>query len=165
MLPLADVAAASAEVGSTSSRLAKIARLAEVLRAAAPDEVATVVAWLSGELPQRQIGVGWASLRSLPEPADAPSLTVAGVDATLTEIKAVSGAGSQGRRAALLADLFGAATDAEQIFLRRLLGGELRQGALIGDMADAVARAANVPAVDVRRAAMLGGDLPRVAAD
>ncbi|MDT4917645.1 MAG: ligase 1 [Pseudonocardiales bacterium] len=165
MLPLADVAAASAEVGSTSSRLAKIARLAEVLRAAAPDEVATVVAWLSGELPQRQIGVGWASLRSLPEPSDAPSLTVAGVDATLTEIKAVSGAGSQGRRAALLADLFGAATDAEQIFLRRLLGGELRQGALIGVMADAVARAANVPAVDVRRAAMLGGDLPRVAAD
>jgi DNA ligase-1 len=165
VLLLADVAAASAEVGSTSSRLAKIARLADVLRASGSDEVAVVVSWLSGELPQRQIGVGWASLRTLPDPSDEPRLTVGGVDATFTEIKAVSGAGSQVRRAALLAELFGAATDIEQTFLRRLLGGELRQGALIGVMADAVARAADVPAADVRRAAMLCGDLPRVAAD
>jgi DNA ligase-1 len=43
-------------------------------------------------------------------------------------------------------------------------GGELRQGALTGVMAEAVARAADVPAADVRRAAMLGGDLARVAA-
>jgi DNA ligase 1 len=165
VLPLADVAAASAEVGSTSSRLAKIARLAEVLCAAGPDEVAIVVAWLSGELPQRQIGVGWASLRTLPPPAATPTLTVSGVHATLSEIKGVSGAGSQARRTALLAELFGMATEPEQTFLRRLLGGELRQGALIGVMADAVARAADVPAAEVRRAAMLGGDLPRVAAD
>jgi DNA ligase-1 len=165
VLPLADVAAASAEVGSTSSRLAKIARLAEVLRAAGPDDVAIVVSWLSGELPQRQIGVGWAALRTLPPAADRPSLTVGGVDATFTDIKGVSGAGSQNRRAALLADLFAAATEQEQTFLRRLLGGELRQGALLGVMADAVARAADVPAPDVRRAAMLGGDLAQVAAD
>jgi len=165
VLPLADVAAASAEVGSTSSRLAEIARLAELLRAAGPDEIAIVVSWLSGELPQRQIGVGWASLRTLPSPAEASALTVSGVDTTLSEIKSVSGAGSQARRAGLLGDLFGAATEPEQTFLRRLLGGELRQGALIGVMADAVARAADVPAADVRRAAMLGGDLPSVAAD
>ena len=67
---IADVAATSAEVGATSSRLAKIARLAKVLAEAGPDEVAVVVSWLSGELPQRQIGVGWAGLRNLPPPAD-----------------------------------------------------------------------------------------------
>jgi len=161
---LAEVAAASADVGATSSRLAKIARLAELLAAAGPDEVAVVVSWLSGELPQRQIGVGWASLRSLPDAADEPSLTVTGVDETFTAIGAVAGKGSQARRAALLAELFGAATPVEQTFLRRLLGGELRQGALIGVMADAVAKAAGVPAGDVRRAAMLAGDLPAVAA-
>ncbi len=122
------------------------------------------VSWLSGELPQRQIGVGWASLRTLPPPADAPSLTVAAVDATFTEIGAVSGKGSQARRADLLGRLFAAATETEQTFLRRLLGGELRQGALGGVMADAVARAAGIPAAAVRRAAMLGGDLPAVAA-
>jgi DNA ligase 1 len=165
VLSLAAVATTSAEVGSTSSRLAKIARLAELLRAAGPDEVAIVVSWLSGELPQRQIGVGWASLRAMPAASPAATLTVSGVDATFTEIKGVAGPGSQARRAALLADLFGAATADEQAFLRRLLGGELRQGALVGVMADAVARAADVPAADVRRAAMLGGDLPAVAAD
>jgi DNA ligase-1 len=160
---LADVAAASAEVGATSSRLAKIARLADVLAAAGPGEVAIIVSWLSGELPQRQIGVGWASLRSPPAPAAVPSLDVGAVDAAFTEIGNTSGAGSQARRADLLRGLFGAATGTEQTFLRALLSGGLRQGALIGVMADAVAKAAGLPASDVRRAAMLGGALPAVA--
>ena len=42
--------------------------------------------------------------------------------------------------------------------------GEIRQGALEGVMVDAVARAAEVPATEVRRAAMLAGDLGAVAA-
>jgi DNA ligase-1 len=161
---LADVAAASADVGATSSRLAKTARIADVLGVADAPEVPLVVSWLAGELPQRQIGVGWASLRSLAEPATAPSLTVPLVDAAFTEIKSTSGKGSQARRAALLTELFGAATSGEQTFLRRLLGGELRQGALLGVMADAVGKAFGIPAADVRRAAMLGGALPAVAA-
>ena len=143
-------------------------RLAELLRLAGADGdarlVTIVVSWLSGELPQRQIGVGWAALRSLPDPAAEPRLHVREVDATLTDIGAVSGKGSQARRAELLAGLFAAATDVEQLFLRRLLTGELRQGALIGVMADAVGRASDVPAAAVRRAAMLGGALPAVAA-
>ncbi|CAA0126801.1 DNA ligase B [Mycolicibacterium vanbaalenii] len=165
---LVDVARASADVGASSARLAKVARLAELLRLAGADDdarlVTVVVSWLSGELPQRQIGVGWAALRSLPGPAAEPSLRVREVDARLSEIGAVSGKGSQARRAELLADLFAAATDVEQLFLRRLLAGELRQGALIGVMADAVGRAAEVPVAAVRRAAMLGGALPAVAA-
>jgi DNA ligase 1 len=165
---LVEVATASAEVGAASARLAKIARIAELLTRAGeqadPRLVAVVVSWLSGELPQRQIGVGWAALRSLPPAAAAPSLTVAAVDAALTEIGAVAGKGSQTRRAELVTGLFAAATEAEQTFLRRLLGGELRQGALAGVMADAVAKAGGVPAAVVRRAAMLGGDLPAVAA-
>jgi DNA ligase-1 len=161
---LADVAATSADVGATSSRLAKTARIAELLRAAPADEIATVVSWLAGELPQRRIGVGWAALRSLPAPASQPRLTVAEVDAALSRMKAISGTGSQARRSAELAALFGAATADEQLFLRRLLGGELRQGALLGVMSDAVASAAGIPATEVRRAAMLGGALPDVAA-
>jgi DNA ligase 1 len=165
---LIDVAAASAEVGARSSRLAKIGRIAELLAAASSNgdahQVMVVVSWLSGDLPQRQIGVGWAALRSLPPPADAPALTVAGVDAAFSAIGAVAGQGSHRKRAGLLADLLGAATPVEQTFLRRLLGGELRQGALAGVMADAVAKAAGLPAADIRRAAMLGGELPAVAA-
>lgn len=163
---LIDVATTSAEVGGTSSRLAKVARIADLLRRAAqePGVVTTVVSWLSGELRQRQIGVGWASLRSRPPPASVPALTVTAVDAAFSEIGAVSGKGSQARRADLLAALFAAATELEQTFLTRLLGGELRQGALGGIMADAVAKAGAIPAATVQRAAMLGGDLPAVAA-
>ena len=163
---LLDVAATSVEVGGTSSRLTKVAHIAELLRRAAaePDVVAIIVSWLSGELRQRQIGVGWASLRSRPPPASDPVLTVIGVDATFSKIGAVSGKGAQARRAELVAGLFAAATETEQAFLLRLLGGELRQGALAGIMADAVAKAAGIPAPAVQRAAMLGGDLPAVAA-
>jgi len=164
---LIDVATASAEVGGSASRLAKIARIAELLSAAKSDPrlIAIVVSWLSGELPQRQIGVGWAALRSLPPAAAHPSLTVAAVDATFSTIGSVFGKGSQARRAELVAGLFATATTTEQTFLRRLLTGELRQGALAGVMADAVAAAAQIPAAAVRRAAMLGGDLAAVAAE
>jgi len=161
---LVDLATASEDVGATSSRLKKAARIADVLRVASPEDVPIVVSWLSGELPQRQIGVGWAALRSLPSAADSPSLTVASVDRTFSAIGATAGAGSQARRTALLRELFEAATPVEQTFLRRLLGGELRQGALLGVMSEAVASAASVPAAEVRRAAMLRGDLPAVAA-
>ncbi len=124
-----------------------------------------MVSWLSGELPQRQIGVGWAALRSLPPPADEPTLTVLQRRRRVHRDRRRS-PGRDRRRGApnSSADLFAAATEPEQTFLRRLLGGELRQGALVGVMADAVAKAADVAAPAVRRAAMLGGDLPAVAA-
>ncbi|MEO7428849.1 MAG: RNA ligase family protein, partial [Acidimicrobiales bacterium] len=51
----------------------------------------------------------------------------------------------------------------EADFIRRLLTGELRQGALAGLMTDAVAKAAGVPLAAMRRAAMLSGDLGRSA--
>ena len=164
MTRLADLATTSDAVGATTKRLAKRAALADLLRRVDPGDVATVVAWLSGDLRQRQIGVGWASLRFVPAPAPDPSLTVAGVDDAFDQIKATTGTGSQARRADRLTALFGAATDREQAFLRALLGGELRQGALAGVMTDAVAAAAELPLADVRRAVMLRGDLAAVAA-
>ncbi|TDD36209.1 ATP-dependent DNA ligase [Actinomadura sp. KC06] len=160
---IADITRTSAAVASTSGRKAKVAALAECLRAAEPGEAAIVVFYLSGELPQRQIGVGYASLRDVPPPAAEPSLTVPEVDAAFTEIGAVSGAGSVARRRELVAALLGRATRAEQDFLIRLLAGELRQGALDGVMAEAIAAAAEVPSAEVRRAFMLRGSLGPVA--
>ncbi|NUP50567.1 MAG: ATP-dependent DNA ligase, partial [Catenulispora sp.] len=158
---LSDLADTSTAVTEASARTAKIALLADLLRAAGPDEVPIAVHYLSGELPQRQIGVGWATLRELPAPAADPlsGLELAEVDRILAEVGTTVGTGSQARRRALLAGLFARATAGEQAFLRGLLTGELRQGALDGVMADAVAKAAQVPAAEVRRAAMLGGDL------
>jgi len=161
---LRDLADASAAVAATAARLGKVALLADVLGRADPDEAAAAVAFLSGELRQRQIGVGWATLREVPPPAQTPTLRVGAVDATFEEVGRQAGAGSQAARRALLAGLFARATAPEQRFLRQLLIGELRQGALEGVMVDAVARAAGVPGKDVRRAVMLRGDLGVVAA-
>jgi len=140
------VAAASDDVAAAPARTAKVARLAALLRELSPAEAAVAVSWLSGALTQRQIGVGWTSLRGeLPSPAVGATLTIEAVEDTFARIGAVAGAGSQRERRQLLDGLFAAATDREQAFLRRLLGGELRQGALLGVMADAVARAAEMP--------------------
>lgn len=163
MVLLAELATVSQAVSATSARLAKVAALADGLRAASADEAPVVVAYLSGELPQRQIGVGWAALRSVPAPASDSSLTVLAVDEAFSRIKAVAGKGSAAERKRLVAELFAAATQQEQYFLVRLLSGELRQGALDGVMTDAVAKAAEVPAAEVRRAVMLSGSLAATA--
>jgi ATP-dependent DNA ligase I len=164
---LAELALTSEAVAATSRRSVKIGKIADLLRGASPAEVPVVVAFLSGELLQRQIGVGYAALSDLlagPAPGlTVPTLTVAETDAVFTEVGAVTGAGTQAGRRRLLADLFGRATTAERGFLTRLLSGELHQGALEGVMIEAVARAAGVPADEVRRAHLLGGSLPAVA--
>jgi ATP-dependent DNA ligase I len=160
---LAEIARTSRAVAGAPARRDKIELLARCLRGAGPAHAAVAVSYLSGELPQRQIGVGYAALREVPPPADTAALTVAEVDAAFTEIAGLTGKGSVAGRRALLADLLGLATQAEQDFVIRLLAGELRQGALDGVMADAVAAAASVPAAEVRRAAMLRGALAPVA--
>src|ERR1700759_3817583 len=157
------MAEASEAVAATSSRLAKIEVLAKALHDAGPAEVTIAVAYLSGELPQRQIGVGWATLRQAAPPADVPTLTLTDVDAAFTAIGAAAGKGSVATRKQLVDDLLGGATAPEQSFLFRLLSGELHQGALAGVMTEAIARAAEVPSAEVRRALMLSGSMTTVA--
>ncbi len=162
---LAEVVATSAAVVATRSRKEKSAALAALLRAAEPQEVEAAASWLAGEPRQGRIGAGWRTLSTLAtDPAEAPSLTVTGVDGALTELAGTSGSGSTRRRKELLDELFHAAVAQEQAFLVRLLTGELRQGALEGVMLDAIAGAAAVPAASVRRAFMLSGRLPATAA-
>jgi DNA ligase-1 len=158
-----ELAATSAAVSATSGRKAKIDLLADALRRMGPEELAAGSAFLAGELRQRQTGVGWASLRDLPPSAERPTLTVTAVDDAAAALAGVSGPGSQARRRDLLGALFAAATVDEQRLLVGLFSGELRQGAQAGLLADAIARAAEVPAVAVRRALLLCGDLKQVA--
>lgn len=162
---LEGLVASSEAVTSTRSRSAKVARLADALKGLEPDEVALAVTYLSGDLPQGRIGVGYAAVFGTDAPASVtPALTLRELDARLGEIAALRGDGAGRRRTEALGALFGRATEREQAFLKRLLVGELRQGALEGVMADAVAMAFGVPAERVRRAAMLSGNLARVAA-
>jgi DNA ligase-1 len=174
---LNEIARVSVQVASVPGRRAKIDQIAGLLRRAAGDEVPLAVAFLSGELRQRQIGVGYAALGDLlgtrgapagdvteaSRPAAEPTLTITEADEVFAAIGAVSGAGAQAERRRLLAGLLARATEGERSFLVQLLAGELHQGALEGVMTEAVAQAAGVPAPEVRRALMLGGSLPAVA--
>ena len=161
---LRELVEASAAVRATSARGGKVAALADLLRRLEPSETPAAVAWLSGVLTQRQIGVGWAALRDAPAPAAEPSLTVAEVEDTFTRVGAMSGSGSQTARRDAVRELLARATEDEQRFLTALLLGDLGQGALAGVMTDAVAKAAELPRADVQRAVMLRGDLGAVAA-
>ena len=162
---LIDLVRASLDLAATSSRLAKIGRLAALLETASPEDAPLVVAYLSGDLGRGSIGVGWASLRAAdPPPAAEPSLAVEEVDAAFAAIEAASGPGSRTAVLATLTDLMARATADEQDFLRRLLSGDLRQGSQEGVMVEALARAAEVPATRVRRALMMRGELGPVAA-
>jgi DNA ligase 1 len=176
---LSELVEASGDVAATSARGAKIGRIAALLSHVPPAEVPAAVAFLSGDLLQGQIGVGYAALSEILRTADvvrggdcdgdttpglSRGLTLTETDAAFETIGAVTGPGSQAERRRLLAALFARATQREQEFLIRLLAGDLRQGALEGIMTEAVARAAGVAADEVRRAHQLGGSLPEVAA-
>ena len=178
---LRELVETSAKVAGSPGRKAKVGAIAELLAKVPPDEVPIAVAFLSGELTQRQIGVGYAALTDLTpqartgpgdEPGSAsagpgasttPTLTLADTDATFEAIGAMLGPGSQAQRRAKLATLIGQATETERNFLFRLIAGDLGQGALEGVMTEAVAVAAGVPAQEVRRANQLRGSLPQVA--
>ena len=175
---LDSVVRTSAAVAATPGRLAKIDQIAGLLQDVPAEEIAVAVSFLSGDLTQRQIGVGYAALADLlgsygpreqaapglAPPPESPQLTLAETDRALGQIGVLAGQGSQAQRRRLLAGLLNRATEAEREFLVRLLGGDLRQGALDGVMADAIARAAGVPAVEVRRTHQLSGSLPAAAA-
>src|ERR671918_3037504 len=164
MTLLAELVAASEDVASTSSRSRKIAILAELLRRLDPREVPIAVGLLSGVPRQGRVGVGYATVASLElAPAAEPSLTVHDLDRAIADIQTARGPGSGAVRKRKLGELNARATEMEAGFVRRLLTGELRQGALAGLMVDAVARAAGVSGDSARRALMLSGDLTRTA--
>ncbi|CAN5754132.1 ATP-dependent DNA ligase [soil metagenome] len=162
---LADLMGVSAAVSSTRARSKKTELLAALLARLSPLEANAAVSFLSGHPLQSPLGVGYAAVGAVEvQPALSPSLQVLDVDRILEEISGAAGPGSNAVKNELLDDLFSRATTEEQQFLRGLLLRNLRQGALEGVMADAVALALGVAPARVRRAAMVRGDLIAVAA-
>lgn len=159
-----ELATASRVVASTTKRSEKIAILAAVFRRAEPVEIAPLVAFATGVALQGRIGVGWATIADVrPDVAAAPSLTVLDVHRAVDELAGIGGGGSVARRRQIVHDLLAVATEPEQQLIRSILGGELRQGALDGVMAAAIAQAAGVSVVEVQRGAMLAGSLATAA--
>jgi len=162
---LAGLVRVSDQVAVTPSRLAKIRALADFLRPLAREEIEIALPYLSGDIRQGKLAVGYAALQAARAAAvAAPSLTLRDVDLAFSALKQVKGKGAAERRSALLRELFARTTAVEQDFLVRLIVGELRQGALEGIMVEAVAAAAAVPAAEVRRAVAYAGAIAPVAA-
>jgi DNA ligase 1 len=155
----------SSAVRSASARLAKIDTLATLLRRVVPAEIDIAIGFLSGEPRQGRTGIGGSAIREARplSSAAAPVLHLGEVDEVFDRIAATTGRGSAVERVRLLRGLLDRATADEQEFLIRLLFGELRQGALEAVLAEAVARAANVPSETIRRASMFAGGLAPVA--
>ena len=165
MVLLSELVRVSNQVAGTPSRLAKIRELADFLRRLAPEEVEVAIPYLSGEIRQGKLSLGYATLQSaMGSPAAAAALTLSDVDLAFADLKQVKGKGAANQRLSILNQLVRSATREEQDFLLRLIVGELRQGALEGIMLEAVAAAAALPAADVRRAATFAGGVAPVAA-
>ncbi|MFL5480035.1 MAG: ATP-dependent DNA ligase [Gemmatimonadaceae bacterium] len=164
-MKLDDLVQVSAAVAATSGRLDKISKLASLLSKLSPDEIPIAVGFLIGWPRQGKLGVGWATVSAARETAAAatPLLELREVDQVFDQLPSVKGKNSGAARAKLLGELFSRATIDEQNFLGNLLVGEVRQGALEGVLLEAIAKAAQVPADRVRRAAMMAGDLGVVA--
>jgi DNA ligase-1 len=164
MTLLADVVTASQEVTETSSRSKKVAILAQLLARLEPGEVGVAVGLLTGTPRQGRVGVGYSTIYGLEcEPAPEPSLAIEELDGAIVAVQDTTGSGSAAERRRILTELLGRATEAEADFVKRLFTGGLRQGALAGVIADAVAKAAGVSGTIARRALMLSGDLARTA--
>jgi ATP-dependent DNA ligase I len=162
---LAELVETSRRIADTRTRGQKTALLAALLRRLEPREAGIAVAFLSGHLRQGRIGLGPAAVSGAAQGQHASEsiLELAEVDEAFERMAALSGAGSSGERARLLAALLARATEAEADLLIRLVLGELRQGALAGIMEEGVASATAIAVAEIRRAAMLAGDLEAVA--
>jgi len=162
---LRDLVETSNAVAATRSRKAKVVAIAERLGQVEVDELPVVTAYLGGTILQRRTGVGWRGLGSLPDAAAASSVTPLELHETLDRLAAISGPGSQDVRAAGVRDLFARLTAEEQQWLRGVMTGNVRQGALDALVQEAIAAAWGVKLTAVRRAAMLaGGTVPIVVA-
>lgn len=161
---LARLVEVSARVRAARGRLERRATLAQFIGELPLEETAIGVTFLSGETCQGALGVAGALLFEVRPPAAGDAtLTLIAVDRAFAEIAGASGAGSLARRRELLGRLLAAATESEQDFLRRLLMGELRQGALGALMLEAIAASSGLAPEAVRRAAMYAPSIGAVA--
>jgi DNA ligase-1 len=153
------------KVRATTKKTEKITLLAEFLRQTQGKETGLAALYLSGSLPQGKIGIGWRIIEAamFEGPPLGEPWTMLAVDELLGAIAADQGSGSSERKIRGLRRLFGRASVIERRFLSELLVGEIRQGALEGLIGDAIAKAASLPATEVRQAMMFSGNLGEVA--
>jgi DNA ligase 1 len=162
---LAELVALVERVRATPRKLEKVSHIADFLRQTRARETELAALYLTGTLPQGRIGLGWRTIQAATVEGDprGDPLALADVDRTFEEVARDKGSGSSDRKTKALRGLFERADRPQRQFLGELLIGEVRQGALDGLVMDAIAKAAALPAPQVRQAAMFSGNLGEVA--
>ncbi len=164
-MQLGHLVALVTQVRITTKKTEKIDLLAHFLRQTRGKETELAAHYLSGNLPQGRIGIGWAMISAamIDAPPSGTPLTLVEVDQVLSQIASDEGSGSFERKAKALRHLFERATIDERPFLSHLLMGELRQGALEGLLLEAIAKASGLPSLEIRNAMMFSGNIGEIA--
>jgi DNA ligase-1 len=181
MTRFADFAALGRRLEQARGRLEKRDEVARFLRALAPEEIATAVAFLTGRpfpaSDPRVLGVrglpreAWSATASPGRDEDGgpsgaipgPPVTLADVAQAFADVAAATGAGVRRARDERLARLAAAVSPDERDFLNRIVFGEMRTGVSEGLVLEAIAAAWDVDVAAARRAALFLGDLAAVA--
>lgn len=161
---LKDIVEISKSVSLTARKREKISLLASLLRRAEGEEIALAVRYLSGQIPQSRLGIGWATVQeALKDLSDEHRpLGLIDVNRWFDRISRERGPGSSGRKVVLLRGLLSHGRQDEREFLIGLLMGEIRQGALEGVVLEALSRASSVPIDQLRESLMFSGDIGEV---
>ncbi len=164
MALLIELVQASEKVGTTSRKKEKLSLLADFFRRLEDKEIGLGIRYLSGQLPQNRLGIGWRTLEEAQRNLThrIRPLPLREVDRFFEEISREKGSGSFERKVKWLRELFSSVSKQEAEFLIRLMIGEIRQGALEGLVLEAVAVASSVPIEDLRQALMFSGDIGEV---
>ena len=164
-MQLAELVTLVGRLRATTKKTEKVALIAELLLQARGREIGILALYLTGSLAQGRIGIGWKSLHAA-MPAGPPvgeAWTLVGLDEAVAGLATEKGKGSAERRTRALRAVLERTDDAGRRFLFELLTGEVRQGALEGLVLEAIAKAAELPAADVRQAAMFAESIGEVA--
>jgi DNA ligase-1 len=123
MVLLQTLVEVSKRVSSTTKRKEKVSHLAHLLRQARDKEIGLSAFYLSGQLPQGRLGIGWTALqealRDLPEKFR--PLGPIEIDQLFEAIAREKGPGSAERKEKILRDLFLLTPRDEREFLIRLI--------------------------------------------
>ena len=105
-----------------------------------------MTSYLGGTLRQRRTGLGWRGVSDLPHPADSPSAEVLEVHERFDRIAALAGSGLPGGPGGRgRASCSAGPPRTSRRWLRGVVTGDVRQGALDALVQEAVAAAAGVP--------------------
>lgn len=164
MVLVGDLVALSRRISSTSKRKEKISLVSDLLQRAKGEEIALVARYLSGQLSQGRLGIGWATIQAVLQdiPDQVRPVGLTDMDRLFESMSQEKGPGSFERKVTLLRKLFSFLRQEEREFLTGLILGEIRQGALEGLVLEAIGQAAHLPVDVLRQSLMFSGDIGKV---